>query len=85
MLKSCLATLLRTVNFKKTASPDLFSLLSNIKADEDDSVENTGNGTEEENTGSEEGEEDEEGEEKDVEDGEDEGVRKQISSFSVRG
>lgn len=79
MLKSCLATLLRTVNFKKTASPDLFSLLSNIKADEDDSVEDTGNGTEEENTGS------EEGEEKDVEDGEDEGVRKQISSFSVRG
>lgn len=62
----------------------MFSLFSNIKAEKDDSVKDTGNGTEEENTGSEEGEEDEEGEGKDVDEEEDEDVRRQISSFSVR-
>ena len=62
----------------------MFSLLSNIKARKDDSVEDTGNGTEEENTGSEEGEEDEEGEGKDDEEGGDEDVRKQMSSLIAR-
>lgn len=63
----------------------MFSILSNIKAEKDDSVEDTGNGTEKENTGGEEGEEDEEGEGEDVDEEEDEDVRKQISSLSVRG
>ena len=53
----------------------MFSRLSNIKAEEDDSGE--------ENTGREKGEEDEEGEEKDIEDGEDEGVRKETSTLSA--
>ena len=85
MRKSCLATYLRTVNFKRSFNLTLFSVLSIIKAEKDDSVEDTGNGTEKENTGGEEGEEDEEGEGEDVDEEEDEDVRKQISSLSVRG
>jgi len=62
----------------------LFSLLSIIKAEEDDTAEDTESVTEEENTGNEEGEGGEEGEEKDVEEGEDEDVRKPISSLSAQ-
>lgn len=47
-----------------------------MKDAEDDLVDDTENGTEEENTGSENGEEDGDGEEKDVEDGGGEDVRK---------
>lgn len=59
--------------------------LPNIKAEEDDTAENTENATEEKNTEDEESERGEGSEEKDVEEGEDEDVRKKLNVLKITG